>query len=171
MEKLHIVGGKKTLVDTPNPMKFQAYAKYKLGMDGLVSQRVLLKLGNSPRKWWYGIKYIFLFIVAFVDVNNYNIWIDLRESRLKYINYYASNIMLNENNIHVEKILNFFGINWMNMSCLFLMVLRLAYITIDSNMVMNQNTLYYNIYIYMFFENILQMWCIILPIQWTIWTN
>jgi hypothetical protein len=50
LEKLHIVGGKKTLVDTPNPMKFQAYAKNKLGMDGLISQRLLLKHGNSTRK-------------------------------------------------------------------------------------------------------------------------
>ncbi len=103
-----IVRGKKTLVDTPNPMKFQAYAKNKLGMDGLISQRLLLKLGNSPRKWWYGIKFIYLFIVALVDVNNYNTWIDLRESRLKYINYYASNVMLNENNIHVVRNIVFF---------------------------------------------------------------
>jgi len=109
LEKLHIVGGKKTLVDTPNPMKFQAYAKNKLGMDGLISQRLLLKHGNSTRKWWYGIKYIFLFIVALVDVNNYNIWIYLRESRLKYINYYASNVILNENNIHVVRNIDFLG--------------------------------------------------------------
>jgi hypothetical protein len=77
-------------------------------MDGLISQRLLLKLGNSPRKWWYGIKFIYLFIVALVDVNNYNTWIDLRESRLKYINYYASNVMLNENNIHVVRNIVFF---------------------------------------------------------------
>jgi len=50
LEKLHIVGRKKTLVDTPNPMKFQAYVKNKLGMDGLISQKLLLKPSNSPRK-------------------------------------------------------------------------------------------------------------------------
>lgn len=99
---------KKTLVDTPNPMKFQAYVKNKLGMDGLISQRLLLKPTNYIRKWWYDIKYIYLFIVVLVDVNNYNTWIDLRESRLKYINYYASNVMLNENNIHVVRNIDFF---------------------------------------------------------------
>jgi len=50
LEKLHIVGRRKTLVDTPNPMKFQAYVKSKLGMDGLISQKLLLKPSNSPRK-------------------------------------------------------------------------------------------------------------------------